>query len=233
VLAGVWPGALPADAQAVPVTIRVATRPPTPKALSDVIVRIRIGHCPPGEVTTEVFLTADDGVTRSSTLVATEPAVTSLWFRATARPQLRRAAAGTYGVRVACGEFRPPRGPIMNTTFRVGTGTDTTARLSAPSVAPGAALTLTGGACAGARVDYEVALPTLTASGFQASGSIPTAADGTWSGPVQFPATLRPGPVEVEARCVVEGLDGTSVAVRYDRLPTVTVEGGAASTSGG
>jgi hypothetical protein len=213
----------PAAAQATPLSIRVSTRPASPEPTDDVTVKVRIEHCPAGDVEVEVYLTGDDGASQTSALMGRSAAVTSLWFRSTALVQLHDAAAGWYGVRVVCTGVRPPRGPLPGTTFAVGAGTQRSARLSGTTVAAGGSLQMDGDRCVGPRVEYEVGPQTLVQHGFRTSGEILTRPDGTWSGDVQFPAGSAPGPTQVRVRCVVDGIDGTSAGVLYDEMPAVTV----------
>ena len=219
-------------AQARTVRVNVSTRPARPVGGDDVTVRVRIRGCEPGPVQAEVYLLSDDGLTQDPVRMADAAAVTSLWFRSNARVQLPAAAEGWYGVRVVCGNFRPTRGPLPNTTFAVGASSDRTWRLSATAVPQGGSLRIEGTSCRGPRAEFQIRQPGLVEAGFQASGQFVPDASGNWSGDVEFPASLPPGPVEVRARCVVANDDGDEGNVPYLGLITVTVLRAETTTGG-
>lgn len=217
----------PAGAQAAPVRVRVSTTPARPAAGEQVEVRVRAANCA-GEgiiegVRAEVFVLGDDTSTASAALVGRGTATTSLWFRATAAIELEAPPKGWYGVRVLCGSFRPPRGALPGTTFAIGAEDTRTARALADSVPAGGTVRVEGGGCSGPAVEYEVARGAVSTAAFQPAGSIPTAPDGTWSGDVVVPPSMPAGPATVRVRCLVEGIDGTRVELRYDEVPTITV----------
>lgn len=219
-------------AQARTVRVDVSTRPARPVGGDDVTVRIRIRGCEPGPVQAEVYLLSDDGLSQNPVRMADAAAVTSLWFRSNARIQLPAAADGWYGVRVICGNFRPPRGPLPNTTFAVGADAQRTWRLSAAAVPQGGSLRVEGTSCRGPRAELQIREPGLVEAGFQSSAQYVPDAAGNWSGDVTFPAALPLGPIEVRARCVVTNGEGDEGYVPYLGLTTVTVLRAETTTGG-
>ncbi len=205
----------------------MSSTPARPAADQPVSVKVRAANCA-GEGTTEgvraeVFVLGDDTSTASAALLGRATATTSMWFRATATVQIDAAPKGWYGVRVLCGSFRPARGALPGTTFAVGAEAVRTARAATDSVTAGGTVRVEGDGCSGPAVEYEVARGAVSTAAFQPAGSIPTTPDGTWSGDVTVPPQLPAGPATVRVRCLVEGIDGTQVELRYDEVPTITV----------
>lgn len=219
--------AAPTGAQANLVTVGVRTTPALPEAGEDVRVAVRIAGCPPGVTDAEVYLSSDDGVTATATLMARAQARTSLLWRTRAIVDLPDALEGWYGVRVVCGNFRPARGPMANTYFVVGTDPTKEIRLGGTEVIEGGTLPLTGTGCPGSAVEYSITQAEVRLGPFIPQGTIPVNPDGTWAAEIVFPESLLPGPAEVRARCLfrnsldldVEINYGGSIPVRILRAP--------------
>ncbi|HKY15512.1 MAG TPA: hypothetical protein VJM33_11360, partial [Microthrixaceae bacterium] len=109
-----------AAAQAELVTVSVRTSPEIAEPGDDVTVQVRATGCPPGGSIVEVYLTSSDTASVAAALMAREEPPSTLFFRVYAEIELPNAVEGWYGVRVVCGQFRPERKPMANTTFRVG-----------------------------------------------------------------------------------------------------------------
>lgn len=223
----------PAHGQANLVTVLVRTDPPLPDAGDDVTVAVRIAGCPPGVTDAEAYLSSDDGVTATATLMARAQARTSLLWRTRAIIELPDALEGWYGVRVVCGSFRPARGPMANTYFLVGTDPTKEIRLGGTEVVEGGTLPLSGTGCPGSAVEYSITQAEVRLGPFIPQGRIPVNPDGTWSAEIEFPEALLPGPAEVRARCLfrnsldleVEINYGGSIPVRILRAPPPPLPG--------
>jgi hypothetical protein len=205
----------PGSAQAAFVNASVRTDPPLPQPGQDVSVSVRVTGCPPGDTDVQILLAADAPGGVDGALMADAPARTSLLWRTKARIELTDAVQGWYGVRIQCGSYRPPQTAMANTAFAVGADPVATMSLSARSVNQGGSVTLSGDGCPGPSVDYEIAPRATVGEVFIATASIPTQADGTWSGQVPVPTQLDPGPVLVRARCVEVNQLGLTVYVSY------------------
>lgn len=199
VLLLVLAGAVPAGAQAAPVTVSVRIDPEVPEPGADVTVGIRVRNCPPGSVRVEVFLTSNDGVVESAALVERQEIASTLFFRARTAILLSDASAGWYGVRALCGGFRPPRRPLANTRFAVGPTSSVPFTVDGSEVPSGATLGVRGTGCAGGTVELDASQPSLSAGPFGADVEVAPAFDGSWAGDVPF--AMPPGPGQVRARC--------------------------------
>ena len=208
-------GPEPADAQSRLVLVSVHTEPALPQPGQDVTAKIRINGCPPGDALVEIYLTTDDGVSSDAALMARKPAITSLVFRAHADVVLTNAVEGWYGVRVVCGSFRPERKPMANTSFAVGARPTKESTVAGSSVAVGGSLRVEGTGCAGTTVEYQVAQATLTPRPFEATGTFPVAADGSWGGDATFPPSITPGSATIRRRCVLQNQLGETVTINY------------------
>ncbi|HNI35025.1 MAG TPA: hypothetical protein PLV93_06465, partial [Microthrixaceae bacterium] len=111
VLAAATAGATapPAAGQARLVNALVRTLPERPEPGDDVTVIVGVDGCPVGAVTVELYLTSSDGATQAATLMARAAATTNLLRRTRSVVDLPVALEGWYGVRVLCGNFRPPK----------------------------------------------------------------------------------------------------------------------------
>jgi hypothetical protein len=208
-------------AQADLVRVSSRTIPEVPEAGDDVTVLVRATGCPPGGTIVELYRTSDDGATTANALMARDEPPSTLFFRVRAEIELPNAIEGWYGVRVVCGQFRPDRAPMANTTFRIGPGQAKQLRLSADVVTLGQTLRLDGTGCPGTTVEYDVTQSELKTSAFLPNGSFPVAFDGSWGGDVDFSANLVPGPAQVRARCLLRNQFGDQVVINYDGFVAV------------
>lgn len=220
---GVVVDGAPAAAQARLVNALVHTRPGRPVAGDDVAVTVSVAGCPRGDVTVEIYLTTSDGATRDATMITRAAAVTNLLFRTRAELRLPKALAGWYGARVLCGTFRPPKEAMANTLFAVGSTPLTTASLGAGTIDVGGTVAYSGSGCAGSQVEYEIAQGPYPTGAFEARGTLPVRADGSWSGELTVPDDLSPGSANVRSRCVASAPDGDIVYVYYRSTNEITV----------
>lgn len=197
------PGATPVAAQARLVNALVHTFPNRPAPGDSVTVVVDVTGCPRGPVTVELFLTTDDGATQDATLVARAAALTNLIRRTHAVLTLPDAIPGWYGARVLCGTFRPPEVAMANTQFAVGAGVVNIPTLGAEAVETAGTVAISGTACPGASVEYDMSAAARWSGAFDAEGTIAVGPDGSWSGEMTVPTDLPPGPTRVRVRCVV------------------------------
>lgn len=218
------PGAAPpAAAQARAVLVSTRTSPQLPEPGQDVSVRVTVQGCPPGPAAVELYLETDDGVSRTTELMAREPLRTSMLWTSRSDLRLDKAPGGWYGARVVCGTFRPPREPMANTRFVVGAKPTAAITLSATAVNAGGSLTVSGTACPGTAADAQL-LPSV--EGIEPYvGDIETAvaADGTWSITLAVPAGTKPGRVSIRARCLATNQYGRRIALPYETWLVATV----------
>lgn len=205
----------PADAQARYAQVDVRVSPADPQPGDDITVQTRISGCVPGGTTVELYLSSSDGSSGSDAMMARADASTTLLFRTKATMTLSKAPEGWYGVRVVCGQFRPARGPMANTTFAVGANPTKESTLSAGQVTKGGILRFTGNGCPGTAVEYDLSQTGLHAAPFRPVGLIPVAADGTWGTDLLFGDDAKPGPTELRARCVIPAKFGDTAYIYY------------------
>ena len=211
------------DAQARYAQVDVRVSPTDPQPGNDVTVQARISGCVPGGTTVEVYLTTSDGASASDALMARADASTTLLFRTKAVVTVPKAPEGWYGVRVVCGQFRPARGPMANTTFAVGANPTRESTLSGDEVTKGGGvLRFSGDGCPGTAVEYDITQNGLHSSPFVPDGLIPVAPDGTWGTDLLFGDDAHPGATEVRARCVIPAKFGDTAYIYYG-LRRITV----------
>lgn len=213
----------PAGAQARPVLVDVRTTPALPEPGDDVAVRVSIQGCPPGPTAVEVYLETNDGVSRTTELMARQPARTSMMWSSQTVVPLNDAAPGWYGVRVVCGTFRPARAPLANTRFVVGAKPLQRVQVDAATVTAGAAIVLTGDRCLGGAADAGVTPTAEAIVAYTPDAEIAVAPDGTWRLELPVPAGTRPGRVSVRARCLATNQYGRRIALPYPQWLVVTV----------
>lgn len=221
-----------AAAQAKLVNAWVRTFPPKPEPGTDVTAVVGVEGCPTGPVTVEIYLTASDGSGEASTLVARAAATTSLVHRTRAVLSLPQAIEGWYGARVLCGTFRPPRSPMANTYFAVGTKPGKEARLADQQADIGTTVNYAGNGCSGAIVEYDIRQGDAVSAAFQVDGTIPVRADGTWSADIPIGTDLRPGTASIRARCILTDASGQRIEVYYGRASSLTLLAPVTSTTG-
>lgn len=214
----------PGAAQARLVNALVHTVPARPDPGDDVTVLVDVEGCPAGPVTAEVYLTTSDGATQAATLMTRAPAVTNLLRRTRAALVLPDAIEGWYGVRILCGTFRPPKVAMTNTLFAVGSKPTKESALAGDSVVAGGSIPFSGNGCPGTTVEYDISAGARWPGPFDADGTIPVGAGGTWSTDLVFPPETNPGPASVRARCVLASQYDEAVYVYYGGMTEVTVE---------
>jgi hypothetical protein len=220
------PGATPggsAGAQAAPVHVTTRTEPAVPDPGDDVSVKVRATGCPPGGALVEVYLTSTDGGSTAAALMARNEARSTLFFRVKTEVELPKALEGWYGVRVVCGQFRPPRLPMTGTTFRIGVNPDKEMRVPVTEVIEGRTIRIEGNGCSGTTVEYAFSQSGLHVSPFAPQGTIPVNPDGTWGADVVAPIDLAPGKAEIRARCGLVNQFGDQVWINYGGLVEIDV----------
>jgi len=212
-----------AGAQARPVLVDVRTTPELPEPGDDVAVRVSIQGCPPGPAAVEIYLETNDGVSRTTDLMARQPARTSMmWSLRTTLP-LSDAAPGWYGVRVVCGTFRPAREPLATTRFVVGARPNGRVGVAAPEVPAGTSITVTGDQCRGDSADASLTSTADAIEEYEPDVEVLVSPDGTWSIDLPVPAGTRPGRVSVRARCLATNQYGRRIALPYQQWLVVTI----------
>jgi len=220
----VAPPSPPVAAQARLVNALVHTFPSRPNPGDDVTVVVDVDGCPPGPVTAEIYLTTSDGASQAATLMTRRAAVTNLLFRTRATLALPDAIEGWYGIRVLCGNFRPPKEAMTNTLFAVGPKPTKESNLAGDSVRAGGTLPFSGNGCPGSTVEYDISAGARWPGPFESDGTIPVGPDGTWATDLLFPADINPGPASVRARCVLTNQYDETIYVYYGGMTEVTVE---------
>lgn len=226
VLAAATAGATapPAAGQARLVNALVRTLPERPEPGDDVTVIVGVDGCPVGAVTVELYLTSSDGATQAATLMARAAATTNLLRRTRSVVDLPVALEGWYGVRVLCGNFRPPKEAMANTLFAVGAKPTKESNIAGDHVLPGETLPFSGNGCPGADVEYDISGGARWPGPFVADGSIPVEPDGTWATDLLFPADTSPGPASVRARCVTRSPYDEELYIYYGGMTEITVD---------
>ena len=215
--------AAPASAQARLVNALVHTVPERPQPGDDIVVTVNVTGCAPGDVTVEIYLTTSDGASRTATMMTRAAATTNLVFRTRSVLSLPDALAGWYGVRVLCGNFRPPKEPMANTLFSVGPSPTAVARLAATTVTLGGSVAFLGTGCAGSAVEYQMSQGAFPTGAFTPDGSLPVGADGSWTGEIAVPEEMSTGSATVRSRCVATNKYGDTVEVYYPSIDELTV----------
>jgi hypothetical protein len=210
-------GAPPSGAQAQLVTVSTRTDPEFPKAGDDVKVIVRADGCPPGNAVVETYLVSSDDTTRSTARITRQEFPSTLFFQLDADVKLPKALEGWYGVRVVCGQYRPPREPITNTYFRVAPDAAKSMTALAPQVKIGASLPVTGTRCpAGSKVDVGFTQSPIRAAIFTPQATLNVNPDGSWFGSIPFTGTVSPGRARVRARCTLTTPLGDLIWINYD-----------------
>jgi hypothetical protein len=204
-------------AQAQLVTVSSRTDPEFPKAGDDVKVIVRADGCPPGNAVVETYLVSSDDTTRSTARITRQEFPSTLFFQLDAEVQLHDALEGWYGVRVVCGQYRPPREPITNTYFRIAPDSAKSMNALAPQVKIGGSLPVTGTRCPpGSQVEVGFTQSPIRAAPFSPQATLNVNADGSWIGSIPFSGIVSPGRARVRARCTLTTPLGDVIWINYD-----------------
>jgi hypothetical protein len=206
----------PAGAQAEQVTVSTRTTPDFPKAGDDVTVQVRANGCPPGNAVVETYVVSSDETTRSTALISHDEDPTTLFFQLSAQVKLPHALEGWYGVRVVCGQYRPPREPIANTYFRVAPDPAKHLSVLATQVHRNGPFALSGTACPGTTVQIGFSQSPIRAVNFKANGNLLVNPNGNWGGTITIPPDLLLGRTRVRARCTLTTAGGDEIWINYD-----------------
>lgn len=212
-----------AEAQARAVLATTHTTPRLPEPGDDVTVRVDVQGCPSGAAVVELYIETDDGVSRTTELMAREPVRTSMLWTAQATLRLLDAPGGWYGARVVCGTFRPPREPMVGTRFVVGARPTATVRLAATEVAAGGALTVFGTGCLGGAADAQLVPSAEAVEAYTPDVEVAVQTDGAWSITLDVPKGTRPGRVVVRARCLATNQYGRRITLPYANRLIATI----------
>ncbi len=208
-------GSAPTDAQSRPVNVEIAVSPDRPRPGDDVTVEVYVIGCPPAAFDVEAYLVSSDGSTQSAALMARTTARPTLLWGSRATVVIPDALEGWYGIRVQCGSFRPPRLPMSNTTFSVGSNVTKQSTTDVREVPVGGTFNYLGNGCPGSIVDYDVTQTERRQTAFEADGSFDVEQDGTWGGEVTLDDAIIAGSADIRARCSVVNQYGEIVYLYY------------------